>query len=99
VPRNHLPVARGATDAIAEAADFRRLRDMGFVPHATADGPGLRHECVDGRVIYLTAQPGRRLIDTPSFRMSVTGGGETHRVEEASVEDVAAELGTPGPRP
>lgn len=95
-----LPVASSSTDAIAKATDLKRLRELGFMPHSSAEGPGLRLETGDGRTILLLAEKGKRLIDATAFRMFVSGpGSETVTNEQASVEDIVAELGLTGPRP
>lgn len=97
--RRDLPTARDATAAIADATGVRRLREAGFAPYNTVEGPGLRMETADGRTVHLMAQPGSRLIDTPTFRMSVTSGGEAVRTDEASVDQVLAEIAPAAPRP
>jgi hypothetical protein len=98
--RRDLPTARDATAAIAEASDLKRLRDLGFVPHSNVEGPGLQYACEDGRSIRLMAQPGNRLIDTPTFRMTVTStDGEKVSTDEAGVDEILAQMAPAGPRP
>lgn len=95
-----LPVARSSTDAIAAATELKRLRELGFLPHSSAEGPGLRLEAGDGRTIFLLAEKGKRLIDMTVFRMLVSAPGSEMIVNErAGVEDIIAELGLSGPKP
>jgi hypothetical protein len=95
-----LPMASSSTDAIAAATDLKRLRELGFVPHSSVDGPGLRFEFGDGRAINLLAEKGKRLIDTTAFRMFITvPGAGTVANERASVEDIVAEMGPAAPSP
>lgn len=95
-----LPVARSSTDAIEAAVDLKRLREAGFKPHSSEEGPGLRFDFGDGRVIQVLAEKGKRLIDTTVFRMSViVSGVEAVRNERAGVEDILAELRPAPPSP
>lgn len=95
-----LPVASSSTDLIAAAIELKRLREAGFKPYSSDEGPGLRFDFGDGRAIQLLAESGKRLIDTTVFRMSViVPGVETAYNETASVDDVLAELRPASPRP
>ncbi len=99
--RRDLPTARAATAAIADATDLRRLREAGFVPHATAEGPGLRFATPAGRIVHVMAEEGRRLVDSARFRMTVTDpGSDPVRNDAASADEVLAEIAPAAlPRP